>query len=197
MKRTLKLIFSLLLATLITACACSSCAPAWNVEDFLRPSEAAFFNNLKSLCGQTFVGETVYPEDPDHDFAGKKLVATVEGCGARNITIPFSVGEDTSRTWVITATYDGLLFKHSHQNPDGSHHDVSFYGGFAADYKGQKGTQYKQYFPADERTAEMIPDAKTNAWMMEFKPETQELVYYLERHGKPRYKAVLKLKDEA
>lgn len=193
MKKVLKLITSLILATLITACACSSCAPAQDVEDYIGPQQAAFFNNLKSLCGKTFVGKTVYPEDPDHDFAGKKLVATVESCGARNIAIPFSVGEDTSRTWVITATYDGLLFKHFHQNPDGSHHDVSFYGGFAGDYNGQKGTAYKQYFPADEQTAEMIPAAKTNAWMMEFNPETKELTYYLERHGEPRYKAVLKL----
>lgn len=192
MVKHLKLMLSLLTLFFVTACACSSCAPARNIEDFLSPSEAAFFNNLKSLCGQTFVGETTYPQDPDHDFAGKKLVATVDECGPRSVAIPFVVGDDTSRTWVFTASYGGLLFKHYHQNPDGSHHDVSFYGGFATDYKGQKGTPYKQYFPADELTAEMIPDAKTNAWMLEFNPETNELTYYLERHGEPRYKAVLK-----
>lgn len=195
MKSTLKFIASFFLATLITACACSSCAPAPNLEDMMSKSEADFYSLMSSLCGKTFVGSTVYPDDPNHDFAGKKLVATVKHCNHREIRIPFSVGEDTSRTWVLAPTPQGLLFKHDHRHSDGTPDRITNYGGFSGSYKGEAVTGTKQFFHADDFTANLIPDAKSNVWMMEFKPETQELVYYLERHQKPRYKAVLKLED--
>lgn len=195
MKSIFKFVTTLLLATLITACACSSCAPAPNLEQMMSKPEADFFSKIQSLCGKTFVGTTIYPDDPNHDFAGKKLVATVDDCYNRIIRIPFSVGEDESRTWILTATYQGLLFKHDHRHKDGTRDRISNYGGYSDSYKNQQITATKQYFHADDYTAQLIPDAKTNVWMLEFKPETQELVYYLERHGKPRYKAVLTLQN--
>jgi hypothetical protein len=91
------------------------------------------------------------------------------------------------------ATHQGLLFKHDHRHEDGTPDRITNYGGFSGSYKGEAVTGTKQFFHADDFTANLIPDAKSNVWMMEFKPETQELVYYLERHQKPRYKAVLKL----
>ncbi len=155
--------------------------------------QADFFSRIKSLCGKTFIGTTVYPDDPNHNFAGKKLVATIEQCNDRVIRIPFSVGEDKSRTWVLVATHQGLLFKHDHRHEDGTPDRITNYGGHAAEYKGQPVTATKQFFHADEFTSNLIPDAKTNVWMLEYKPETKELIYYLERHAEPRYKAVLKM----
>ena len=193
MKNTLKLLSSFILATLITACACSSCAPAPELEDMMSKQEADFFRLVESMCGETFVGESVYPEDPGHDFAGKKLVATIEYCDHRQIRIPFTVGDDASRTWLLTATRQGLLFKHDHRLKDGSPDPVTNYGGYSASYKGEAVTATKHFFHADDFTAELIPDAKTNVWMVEVDPENKELTYYLERHGKPRYKAVLQL----
>lgn len=157
--------------------------------------QADFFGKMKSLCGKTFVGATVYPDDPNHDFAGKKLVATIDDCDDRVIRIPFSVGQDQSRTWVLIATHQGLLFKHDHRHKDGTPDRITNYGGYSDTYKGQQGTANKQFFHADDFTANLLPDAKSNVWMLKFKPETQELVYYLERHQKPRYKAVLKLQN--
>ncbi|GAA0197630.1 hypothetical protein GCM10009123_01090 [Kangiella japonica] len=195
MKNTLKLLTSFVLATLITACACSSCAPAPNFDEILSPQESEFFSLIQSMCGKTFVGESVYPEDPGHDFAGKKLVATIDYCDNQHIAIPFTVGEDESRTWHLNKTYQGLLFKHEHRLKDGSPDPVTNYGGYSASYKGEAVTATKHFFHADDFTAELIPDAKTNVWMLEVDPENQELTYYLERHGKPRYKAVLQLKE--
>lgn len=192
MIKKLKLASILFFTTLLTACACSSCAPAPDPDHFISPTEKMFFSNLQELCGQQFVGQSAYPDDPNHDFAGKKLVATFDSCDDREIRIPFVVGEDHSRTWIITKTRQGLLLKHDHRHEDGTPDEVTMYGGFAGDYGDQSGTQFKQYFLADEHTAELIPDAKSNAWMLEFKPETKELVYYLERHQQPRYKAILK-----
>ncbi|GAA4364962.1 hypothetical protein [Kangiella marina] len=195
MKPTFKPIISALLASLITACAFNSNAPAAHTEVALSKQEANFFKRLESMCGETLVGTTVYPDDPSHDFAGKKLIATISECSDRIIRIPFTVGDDKSRTWIIKATGQGLLFKHDHRYPNGKPHAVTNYGGYAGSYKNAHGTETKQFFIADEHTADMIPEAKSNVWMLELKPETNELIYYLERHQKPRYKAVLTLQN--
>lgn len=178
---------------LMGGCASTQQAGISDAKDAILPAtQQAFFDNLKTLCGQTFTGASVYPEDPNHDFAGKKLVAEVSTCTDDEVQIPFTVGDDTSRTWIISVTDAGLLFKHFHRYSDGSHHEVSRYGGYAADYREQTGTAYTQYFPADAETATMLPKAKTNAWMMSYDPKEKTLTYYLERHEQPRYKAVLK-----
>ena len=59
-------------------------------------TKQAYFNNLTQLCGQTFVGASTYPDDPEHDFAGKRLVAHFSACDDAQIRIKFSVGEDQS-----------------------------------------------------------------------------------------------------
>src|SRR5687768_13433353 len=157
------------------------------------PSQAgaqrAFFENLKRLCGQRFEGETVFPPDKDHQLAGKRLVMSVETCGERELRIPFLVGEDRSRTWVLTLTDGGLLFKHDHRHADGTPDKVTMYGGLAA----PGGTRHAQSFPADAETAKLIPEAATNVWTLRIDPERRQFTYYLERGGKARYKALFSL----
>ncbi len=149
-----------------------------------------FFDNMKTLCGQVFEGRSSFPLDPDHDFAGKKLVATIKDCDENTIRIPFVVGADHSRTWILTWSDQGLLFKHDHRHKDGTPDEITNYGGWAND----TGTAWQQYFPADEDTAKLIPAASTNVWMFHYDHETEVLTYDLKRHGQPRYQAKLKLK---
>ncbi len=153
-------------------------------------TEVAFFENLKKLCGQQFTGETVFPQDENHPLAGKKLVMSVETCREKEIRIPFHVGEDKSRTWVLTLTDAGLLFKHDHRHADGTPDAITMYGGLAA----PSGTQHMQSFPADAETAKLIPEAATNVWTLQINPEKQQFTYYLERQKQPRYKALFNLK---
>lgn len=156
-------------------------------------AQQQFFNNMKSQCGQSFVGASTFPTDPDHDFAGKKLVATIKDCTDDSIRIPFVVGEDHSRTWILTLSDQGLLFKHDHRHKDGTPDETTNYGGWAND----QGSAWQQFFPADGFTAELIPAASTNVWMFNYDPKTQVLTYDLKRHGKPRYQAKLNpAKDE-
>lgn len=156
-------------------------------------ARAAFFSNVKALCGRTFEGATQFPDDPNHDFAGKRLVATVASCSDTEIRIPFHVGEDTSRTWILTLGENGLLIKHDHRHADGTPDEITMYGGWAT----SAGTAHRQYFEADDETKKLIPEAATNVWMIEIDLAKQELVYYLERHAEPRYRAVLRLKPVA
>ncbi|TQV88758.1 hypothetical protein [Aliikangiella coralliicola] len=158
-------------------------------NSYAKNNQAKFFEVVKSLCGQTFNGKTVYPEDPDHSFAGKKLVMHIKDCSEKEIRIPFKVGEDTSRTWILTKTEKGLLFKHDHRHDDGTPHELTMYGGHSDD----RGTELSQSFPADKETHKLVPAGKTNVWTISFDENKKHFIYYLERHAKPRYKAIFDL----
>lgn len=153
-------------------------------------SQAAFFKNIKKLCGQSFEGATEFPQNPDHPLVGKKLLITIDSCSGKEIRIPFQVGEDKSRTWILRLNEKGLVFKHDHRHADGTPDEVTMYGGWAA----ADGTRYRQRFPADSDTRKLIPEAATNVWTVEIDKEKQQLVYYLERHNQPRYRAVFNMK---
>ena len=153
----------------------------------LDTNQQAFFDRVKSMCGARYEGESVYPEDPGDAFRGQLLVAVIESCTDDEIRIPLLVGPDASRTWVLKRTTAGLQFKHDHRHEDGTPDEVTLYGGVAAD----PGSHLSQSFPADSYTADLIPEASTNEWFLSFSEDGQELTYYLERHGKPRFKAVL------
>lgn len=150
-------------------------------------NQQSYFENLKSLCGQVFTGASTYPDDPNHDFAGKLLVAKFSGCSQDQIKIKFDVGEDRSRTWIVSKSQQGLLLKHDHRHADGTPDEITNYGGWAND----AGTPWQQYFAADQETAALIPAASTNVWMLQYEPQSQTLTYDLKRHDKPRYQAQL------
>jgi len=97
------------------------------------------------------------------------------------------VGENKSRTWIITKSPEGLLLKHDHRHKDGTPDEVTMYGGWAND----SGSNSSQFFAADAFTAKLIPAASTNVWNMELSDDNSQFTYYLERHNKPRFKAIL------
>ncbi|NVJ66065.1 MAG: hypothetical protein HWE16_06225 [Gammaproteobacteria bacterium] len=177
-----------IMALLLSVAACTS-----NKVNPSLSTQTQFYQNLMQLCGKTFVGETIYPEDPSHDFAGKKLVAHFKSCSPQEIRIPFTVGEDKSRTWIISNTNKGLLLKHDHRHKDGTPDEITMYGGYAGKYKESNGSELSQHFLADEHTATLIPAAASNVWTLAYDPQKEQLTYYLERHQKPRYKAILQL----
>lgn len=176
--------FLLILALCFTLFACNGDSEQQEPEELHQ--NIRFFNNLADLCGESYMGELVYPEDPNHDMAGQDFRMIVESCTESEIRVPFHVGENTSRTWVLTLNGEQLLLKHDHRHSDGTPEDLTMYGGYANDH----GNEFRQYFPADQETADMLPEAATNVWMMEIDRESGEFVYYLERHNEPRFRAV-------
>ncbi|MCB1582972.1 MAG: hypothetical protein R3E90_06990 [Marinicella sp.] len=167
----------LLLVVLISACQKKS----------IPSAQETFFDNLSNLCGQVFTGASTYPDDPDHDFAGKLLIANFSSCSVDEIRVKFKVGQDQSRTWIITQSEQGLLLKHDHRHADGTPDEITNYGGWA----NNQGNSWRQFFVADSETAELIPAAATNVWMLEYQPRSQILTYDLKRHDQPRYQAQL------
>ena len=145
----------------------------------------AFLARIASHCGQAFEGRVRVdtPAQPDNAFAGRKLVMHVRGCGADELRIPFHVGEDRSRTWVLTRTAGGLRLKHDHRHEDGSSDAVTMYGGDTA----TAGSERRQAFPVDAESIatfqrEGLTASLNNTWAMEIEPG-QMFVYELSRPG--------------
>lgn len=169
---------SALLATLLAALSTPALAAP-------TPAQEAFFSRLTALCGKTFVGKVVTTDPADSSFMGKPLVMTVATCSADEIRIPFHVGEDRSRTWVVTRTATGLRLKHDHRHADGVEDVISQYGGDTAG----AGTEARQEFPVDEYskalfTRENRQVSLTNTWAIEVHPGSM-FAYELRRPGTP------------
>ena len=163
-------------ALLLGACA--------TVEPPQTPQEA-FFEQLLSLCSKSFEGRIVSPPvAADAAFAGKRLVMHVRDCSPQEVRIPFHVGDDRSRTWVITRSSTGLTLKHDHRHEDGTEDDLSQYGGNTV----HGGTARRQEFPVDEETARLfveqkIPQSLPNVWAIEVGPP-RLFAYELRRPGR-------------
>lgn len=145
------------------------------------PPAGVFWNRLTALCGKAFVGRVVEAPAGDTSFANRTLVMHVRECGADSIRIPFHVGGNRSRTWVLTRTGDGLRLKHDHRHEDGSADSVTQYGGDAR----MPGDSGAMEFPADSFTAALIPPARTNVWTIAVEPG-DSFVYALRREGTDR-----------
>ncbi len=142
-----------------------------------------FWSALSGLCGQAHGGTITEAIAGDTAFAGKALVMHVRECSDSVIRVPFHVGEDRSRTWVLTRLADGgLRLKHDHRHADGVEDSVTQYGG---DAPGDRVTPTSVEFPADAFTAGLIPAAATNVWTVMVEPGAR-FVYALRRDGTDR-----------
>ncbi|WP_024889373.1 hypothetical protein [Luteimonas huabeiensis] len=182
------------LALALAACSPSSpdAAPANAPADAAAAAETApadaFLAALARHCGQAFEGRIVANQPPpegEDPFEGRTLVMHVRGCDdpARELKVPFHVGEDRSRTWVLTRTDAGLRLKHDHRHEDGSEDAVTMYGGDTA----APGTAQRQEFPVDAESValferEGLNASVANTWAMEIEPE-RRFLYELSRPG--------------
>ena len=143
----------------------------------------AFLSRLNALCGQRFEGRVVSTDAADADFQGKRLMMHVRDCAAGEVGIPFAVGEDRSRRWVITRTDAGLRLKHDHRDPQGEIHGYHLYGGDTA----EPGTASRQAFPVDQESIDQFiaggaQVSTTNTWAVEVHPDRM-FAYELSRPG--------------
>ena len=166
---------------LIAALALAGCrTPAPPVAP-LPPAQARFWSALQGLCGRAFSGTLVEGNASDSTFRQQPLRMHVRECSASEVRIPFHLGENRSRTWVVTRGAEGLRLKHDHRHEDGSEDRITQYGGDTRD----AGTAARQEFWADAHTAELIPAARANVWTMEVHPG-RSFAYALRREGTDR-----------
>jgi hypothetical protein len=165
-------------AVLVAGCAGPRAAPESPADAFL----AAFAGH----CGQAFEGRIVanQPATPNDPFDGKTLVMHVRDCSPTEVRVPFHVGEDRSRTWVIKRTAAGLDLRHDHRHVDGTPDAVTMYGGETREL----GTSVRQEFPVDAFSKTLFVErglnvSITNTWAVELHPG-ERYVYELSRPGR-------------
>lgn len=142
----------------------------------------AFFDQLRQLCGKAFEGKVVVDTPKSAGFEGR-LLMHVRSCSDSQIQIPFHVGDNHSRTWIIRKTGSGLSLKHDHRHADGSFDVQTMYGGHTLD----AGWAQVQSFPADQYSKELFtklgsPQSNTNVWQMMIYPDF--FAYRLIREGR-------------
>lgn len=155
-------------------------APIVYTAQNTAPSEV-FWKKLETHCGKAYAGEITSGGVAGDGFTGKKLVMHVRSCEPNDIRIPFFVGDDKSRTWVLHKNeIKTLRLKHDHRHADGSEETSTQYGGTNSNV----GLENLQMFPADSYTAQLIPKAATNVWW--FTIADDHFTYNLRRIGSDR-----------
>jgi len=145
------------------------------------PGSIQFWKQLKIHCGKAYEGTITAGGKEGDGFLGEKLVMHVRSCEGNTIRIPFFVGKDKSRTWVLTLGEDNrILLKHDHRHKDGTEEEVTQYGGMSPN----TGLADIQFFPADQHTSTLLPLASTNIWW--FTIDKDSLSYNLRRIGSDR-----------
>jgi hypothetical protein len=120
-----------------------------------------FLENLKVHCGNSYEGVVTEGAREGDAFFGQRLTMQVLSCEENRVRIPFHVGENLSRTWIITKEPCGKLkLKHDHRLPDGTDDPVTMYGGLAT----TTGTENLQIFPADQETFDLLDYTVANVW---------------------------------
>ena len=146
------------------------------------PTHDAFFSSIAHYCDKAFEGKVVVDNQPSSAFE-EKLVMFVRKCDQAELQIPFYVGDNASRTWIIKKTGSGLSLKHDHRLKDGTDDPVTMYGGHT------QGAGYNQIqsFPVDQYSKELfthqgLPQSITNTWQIYIYPEM--FSYRLVREGR-------------
>lgn len=145
-----------------------------------------FMQTLAMYCGQAFSGKIVSnrpaSNQPDA-FEDKLLVMHVRGCDdpSKELRIPFHVGDDRSRTWILTRTDNGIRLKHDHRHADGSDDTLTMYGGDTL----KNGTAKRQEFPVDQESIDLFKREGSeasirNQWAFELE-RGEYMIYELSR----------------
>jgi len=146
------------------------------------PAVGVFWSELQKLCGKAYAGTVAAAPADDTTFKGKALVMHVRSCEKNRIRIPFVVGDDRSRTWVLTRKKGRIELRHDHRHADGKPDAVTMYGGWTTSV----GMPTRQMFPADDQTVKVIAAAATNVWWIDLTP-ADFFSYNLRRMGSERY----------
>jgi hypothetical protein len=174
-----KLALSIVTAALVSSIASAQAtAPA-------DPPVDVFWRELQKLCGKAFAGAVAAAPADDTTFKDKALVMHVRACEKDRLRIPFMVGDNRSRTWILSRKADRIELRHDHRHEDGKPDAVTMYGGWTT----SPGMPTRQVFPADSETYKVIPAAATNVWWIDLVP-SEHFSYNLRRMGSERFVSI-------
>lgn len=141
-----------------------------------------WWQRLQALCGHAYAGQLIRAPADDRTFRDRRVVMHVRDCTPRRVRIPLVIDEDHSRTWIFSRVPGGIEFRHDHRHEDGRPDAVTMYGGVTSN----AGSADTQMFPADDRTAGVIPGSgQRSVWLVEIHPG-ERFVYAANRVGTER-----------
>lgn len=175
-----------LVALALSGSACGNESPTPE-HPATPPSPAAeFLSAIASMCGEAYGGRITAnePAQPNDAFEGRPLVMHVRTCEPDRVLVPFHVGDDRSRTWVLTLHGDRIRLKHDHRHEDGTEDELTQYGGDST----TPGSATRQEFPVDRFSIDLFTRtdrtvSTTNTWAMEVLPGRM-FAYELSRPGR-------------
>ncbi len=148
--------------------------------------ERAFLDNLISLCNKTFEGKQTFMIEERESWEEKNFIMHVVKCDANEVHIPFHLDEDKSRTWMFLVDEKGLRFRHDHRYEDGTPEEKTLYGGYADG----KGTQFRQHFPIDNYSVNLLEDNKRKRqWNVVLSEDMSTFSYKLLYHDELIFQA--------
>ncbi|MGV6801911.1 MAG: hypothetical protein ACWA5L_08330 [bacterium] len=170
-----KFLLPCLLAVTFSACAGTVPSPQ------AASSADIFFARLSALCGKSFAGRVTSTDPQDAQWAKERMVIHITDCTTDRIRVPLHVGDNHSRSWIITRANSSLSLAHDHRHEDGSPTTVTMYGGDAR----KPGSVQRQEFPANPFSKTLFRQAglevsTANVWAIEIKPANY-LAYELRR----------------
>lgn len=159
----------------------------WSVSAVAGQEQDAFFESLQQTCGKSYLGKVVESNESDASWRKAQIIIHTPACDvdmSSEIRIPLHVGENRSRTWILSKTEKGLRLKHDHRHSDGTPDAVSMYGGDTA----AGGSASEQNFPVDDFSKAMFFEngldvSVTNIWTLSIVPN-ERLSYRLSRPGR-------------
>lgn len=142
-----------------------------------------FIAAFRPYCGQAYAAKIMEDNQPSPAW-DHPLIVHVRDCEDAVIRMPLHVGDDRSRTWVLTLQEDFIDFQHIHLHENGSPDAVSPYGGRTL----EAGTSTEQNFPADPASQALFIEnglnvSVNNVWTVDF-PDEHTLRYRLRRPGR-------------
>ncbi|HMR17906.1 MAG TPA: hypothetical protein PKA53_01285 [Sphingobacterium sp.] len=160
--------------------------PLWVGYSFGQDKSNAklFLEKFKNLEGKYFEGRIVAGGREGDGFVDQRLLMQVISYSDREVRVPLYVGEDKSRTWILSYSDHVLTLKHDHRHEDGTPDEVTFYGGTSTN----SGSPTSQMFPADHETCRLIDYACQNVWWITM--DEDSFTYNLRRIGTDRWFSV-------
>jgi hypothetical protein len=167
------------LTTLLFFSCAEKTSKSHSKEQEITPQKE-FFNHFKLLEGKKFAGKEVFIAEGIDSWANLELEMYVREFADTIVYIPFRVGENTSRTWMLIMEGENTLrFRHDHRHDDGTPEDLNLYGGYGTN----EGSAYRQVFPADDFTCQMLERICDNEWTVEFSEDISTYSYSLRKAG--------------
>jgi hypothetical protein len=180
---------AVLVALLVVGCGSDDGAAAAGTPDGDHAAargagspQEIWWERLQALCGQAYAGEMArFDAALDTAWLNRPVIMHVRECSENEVRIPLHVGENRSRTWILTRTAEGIRLKHDHRYPDGREETSTMYGGTTT----AAGTEARQEFPAGQYSRDLFlandhPDGVHNVWAMEVHPG-ERFTYQLTR----------------